>query len=435
MQNRLIQVVDDANNAPANTNWNKWKEKYAGRSSSLFSAIIEYFRASAYEGHPKGATGNKNKKIIHNLIDRKDSKYAWTPLHWAASAGRLDEMRTLVEHGADPLILSNLDASILHAAAESRMDRGLRGALKIWKRCSDRLDINQVNRWGETALHVAAWCSAASVKLLLDAGADPDVREENGQVPLHCAGLSEDGPDRRQIAALLCEAKTTTSTGGGDSGRGSSSSSNDHINAQDLDGRPPIFDFLDDPDCVELLVRHGARLDIADYTGNNVLHHACLQGEIKSLEAIFDLALNKSNNNNDDITDNIIPLNAATITARNENGNTPLIEALSAANVDCAMVLLNCLTSSPSDEKNMGKEGTMVVGKDGWAPVHYAAKIGDPGLLEAVFKHPSFEKGAKTLDLKRANVVAMEAGNWSGRVKELILRHDYMPRSMSWDEE
>lgn len=227
--------------------------------SPLYGDILEYFRASAFELP-------KDTKIVHNLIDQQDRKYSWTPLHWASSAGRVELMETLVDHGANPLILSNLNANILHAAAESKLAGGLAGALGIWRRCSDQLNINQQNRWLETPLHVASWCSAACVKLLLEAGAAPDVQQEDGQVALHCAGLSERSSNRRAIASLLC-----------------GTDNNLHINMQDIDGRPPLFDFLDDPDCVRILLQHGAKLDVIDGCGKTILHHACCQGESASL--------------------------------------------------------------------------------------------------------------------------------------------------------
>ena len=287
-------------------------------------------------------------------------------------------MRILVEHGANPFLLSNLNANIIHAAAESKIDQGLKGALEIWKRYPRQLNINQANRWAETPLHVASWCSAACVKLLLEAGADPDVQQEDGQVPLHCAGLSGAGPDRREIVSLLCGAGSTK-----------------HINTQDVDGRPPIFDFLDDSECLEILVNHGARLELADNEGKTLFHHACIQDESHALRTVLDLGVDPG-----------------TATVKDRDGNTPLIEALSHGSTDCAMVLLEL--------DDVGD----IVGKDGWAAAHYAAKIGDTEVLEAVLKHPSFEKEMKTLDGKTVDTVAMEAGTWCGKVKDLVRKYN-----------
>lgn len=370
---RLIELVDDANNAPAGTDWAKWKSKYRKRSP-LFGEIVELFRASASQKP-------KTHKIIHNLIDQQDKKYCWTPLHWASSAGRTDKMKILMEHGADPFILSNLDANIIHAAAESKALNGLFGALEIWKRYPHRLNINQANRWAETPLHVAAWGSVECVRLLLKAGADRNVRQEDQQVPLHCAGLSTRGDIRRSIVTLL---------GDGENGP--------HINAQDVDGRPPMFDFIDDPKCMELLINAGAKLDLLDTSGKSIFHHACIQDEKESLKLLLRLS----------------PPGSVMATVKDHDGNSALIQALLHGSAECAMTLL--------DLDNVGD----IVGQDGWAAVHHAAKLGNADVLEAVLKHSSFVKGMKTIDGKTVEVVAMEAGNWCGKMKELLRKYNSM---------
>jgi ankyrin repeat protein len=366
---RLIEFVDDANNAPAGTDWAKWKSKYRKRSP-LFGQIIELFRASAAE-QPK------THKVIHNLLDQKDKKFCWTPLHWACSAGRTDKMKVLLDHGADPFILSNQNVNIIHAAVESKALNGLVGALEIWKRYPQQLNINQVNRWAETPLLMAARESVECVKLLLEAGADPNVPQEDQQVALHSAGLSTRGAVRREIVALLC----------GDDGP--------HINMQDVDGRPPIFEFLDDPDCLELFLNHGARIDLLDTSGKSLFHHACIQDESEALKMLLH-----------HFPDTVM------VTVKDHDGNSPLIQALRHRSIDCAMIILKL--------ENVGD----IVGQDGWTAAHHAAKLGDVDVLEAVLKHSSFVKGMKTIDGKTVEVVAMEAGNWCGEVKGLVRRHN-----------
>lgn len=333
-------------------------------------SIIEKYQVSAAE------TGNTSR-VIHNLTDQKDRKFHWTPLHWASVTDQAQKMRILVQNGADPFIQSNLSFTIIHAAVESNACESLGHALEISKHYPNQLDINQVNVWGETPLIMAAQgCRVDCVKLLLDAGADRNIRQENQQVALHYAGLSDKTELRRETVALLCNKL----------------GSELEIDAQDEDGRPPIFDFLDDTDCLKIFIRHDARLNLFDSDGNSIFHHACIQGEVDSLETLQHLS--------DDSKDIVRNKNAA--------GNTPLIEALRNSNIGCAMVLLKL--------QDVGD----MVGQDAWAAIHYAAKLGDSRLLQAVMKHPGFVRGMRTGEGKTARVVAMEAGNWRGETRELL---------------
>jgi ankyrin repeat protein len=367
----LIKLADDANNAPSGTDWDKWKQRY-GKRSPLFAQVLEYFRASAFEL-------GKDTKIIHNLIDRKDKKYCWTPLHWAASAGLAEKMRVLLQHGADPFLLSNLDASILHAAAEAMSTSGLAVGLEIHAKHPNRLDINQQNRWAETPLHVAAWGSPACVELLLEAGADRNVRQEDDQIPLHCCGLSSRGEPRRRTLRLMCDA-----AGGGLD-----------IDACDTDGRSPVFDFLNDVECIELLAERGARLDLVDGAGRGLFHHAAVQGEEAALAALLRLAPH-----------------SRTATSADDGGATPLLCALQHERVACALVLLR--------REDVG----CVAGPGGWTAAHFAARLGDVEVLEAVMGHGSFERGLKTEEGKTVEMVAMEAGTWTGEVRGVIRRYN-----------
>jgi Ankyrin repeats (many copies) len=169
---KLIDFVDEANNAEPGANWTRWKVEYKKRSP-LFLAIIEQFRVSAVE--------NPNtRKVIHNLLDQKDRKFHWTPLHWASSTGRADKMKILIDAGADPFIMSNLNANIIHAALESNALESLAYSLKISKDHPTRLNIDHPNIWGETPLIMAAQgCLVDCVRLLLEAGANKNVRQEN----------------------------------------------------------------------------------------------------------------------------------------------------------------------------------------------------------------------------------------------------------------
>jgi ankyrin repeat protein len=314
-------------------------------------------------------------KIIHDLLNQTDKKMYCTPLHWAASAGHVAKMNVLLEHGADPFLLNHVGDNILHMAAESGKDTMAR-ALDICKRYPDQLNINQLNRWAETPLYLATYFSPACVKLLLEAGADPDIQTEDGQVALNGAGLAPAGANRREIAFLLCNTESKV-----------------HINTQDNEGRLPIFEFLDDATCVETLVNAGARLDLADNDGKTVFHHICAQDEDQSLRMVLPLGVK-----------------AKLVGIQDHSGNTPLFEALRHRSIKSARVLLELGLEDVGNFRD----------NEGWTAAHHAAKIGDADLLNAVMQHGSFVKGATTGDGKKVEVVAMEAGTWTGEIKHLL---------------
>jgi len=312
-------------------------------------------------------------------LDRKDKKNFWSPLHWAAFAGQVEKMKILLKHGADPFVLSNLDFNIIHSAVESKIGDGLAGALEIWKLYPQKLDINQRNTWGETALHMAAFSSEASVRLLLEAGADVDVQQEDGQVPLHSVGLSgQSSADKQKIVSLLCSVQSMK-----------------HVNIQDNEGRSPVFEYLDETECIETIVQHGARLDLLDTMGKTVLHYTCIQDKSDTLGTVLRLAAEPT-----------------IATATGHDRTTPLMEALVHGSRKCAMLLLNL--------EDVGE----TIDNYGWSVAHYAAKNGDSEVLEAVLRHPSFTRGVRTLEGKSLEMVAMEASTWSGSVKSLIRKYD-----------
>ena len=149
-----------------------------------------------------------------------------------------------------------------------------------------------------------------------------------------------------------------------------------------MDGWPPIFDFLDDSECLETLITHVARLDLLDTSGKSLYHHACIQNESAGLKQLLRLSPESH-----------------LVTVKDHGGNIALIESLRQRSVESAMVLLKL--------DDVGD----VVGQGGWSTVHYGARLGIVDVLEAVLRHPNFVKGIRTIDGETARTVAMEAGN------------------------
>jgi len=100
-----------------------------------------------------------------------------TPLHLACCISKDKSVPEFLHaQGADPLILGNNGSSILHLAAE-------KGNLSVISFALRFCDVNLRNEDGKTPLHwgVTGEASIDAFQLLLDAGADPDIRDNNNK--------------------------------------------------------------------------------------------------------------------------------------------------------------------------------------------------------------------------------------------------------------
>ncbi|KAI3318496.1 hypothetical protein HD806DRAFT_511812 [Xylariaceae sp. AK1471] len=140
-----------------------------------------------------------------------------------------------------------------------------------------------------------------------------------------------------------------------------------------------------------------ARLNLADISRKFAFHHACIQDETKALRTLLQLTNDVS----------ILP-------SKDHAENTMIMQSISRSHVDCAQIILQLEDVSDT------------ISEDGWAPIHYTAKSGDPDLIQAVVEHPAFLIGMRTLGGKRPDVIAMEAGNWGGRVRDIIKEYDFL---------
>jgi len=118
--------------------------------------------------------------IVQVLIDfhadvNATTNNGWTPLHVACRHSKDKSVPEFLHaQGADPLILDNNGNSILHHAAEKGNLIGISFALQF-------RDVNLRDKDGKTPLYygVKENASIDALQLLLDAGADPEIRRNN----------------------------------------------------------------------------------------------------------------------------------------------------------------------------------------------------------------------------------------------------------------
>ena len=285
-------------------------------------------------------------------------------------------MKLLIDSDADPFTISDRKRNALHLAAESKSPEVMSYALSRPSFQGQWYDINHSDCWEETPLHVAASGSAECVRMLLERGADRAAKQETKQVPLHYASLAANGREKLDIVDLLS------------ADRGA------HINFQDDEGRTPIFELLDSPACVEMLVERGADLSIRDNHNKTILHSAAIDDYAGSLRVL--------------LAHTPTPLAAAI----DKRSHTPISLAFHHKSAASAKLLVE--NDAHADFH----------GKHGWSLVHHAAKWGHADVLEAVLRHTTFCRGAKTPEGHSAADLAKSVSKWSGRAKQLLKEFD-----------
>lgn len=107
-----------------------------------------------------------------------------TPLHLAAFGGQIDEVRRLLEAGADVNARTQFQGTPLHwALAGDQVNPDILSVL-----VEHGADVNAQNNMGNTPLHFASFTgNVPAAQRLLDLGADPTLTDSMNQTPIHRA--------------------------------------------------------------------------------------------------------------------------------------------------------------------------------------------------------------------------------------------------------
>jgi ankyrin repeat protein len=142
-----------------------------------------------------GAAYTGNAEIVGQLIDAGagldvPSSQADTPLVLALMNGSIDAVRRLLDAGADPNKGNRQGNTLLHGNFARRNDAHFSEVLALGLTAGG--DVNAKNEFGATPLHEAARSGSASwVRLLLSRGADPNLKDKKGRLPIDQATTPE----------------------------------------------------------------------------------------------------------------------------------------------------------------------------------------------------------------------------------------------------
>ncbi|XP_074872037.1 protein phosphatase 1 regulatory subunit 12C isoform X2 [Carettochelys insculpta] len=183
---------------------------------------------------------DENLEVVQFLVENgadvnQADNEGWTPLHVAASCGYKEIAQYLLAHGAHVAAV-NSDGDIpLDIAEDDGMEALLREEIAkrgvdvaAAKREEEELMLQDTRQWlnagriddtrhpktGASALHVAAAKGYIEVmRLLLQAGYDPNVRDKDGWTPLHAAAHWGVEEACRLLVEHLCDMDTLNNVG------------------------------------------------------------------------------------------------------------------------------------------------------------------------------------------------------------------------------
>ncbi|XP_023317884.1 ankyrin-1-like [Trichogramma pretiosum] len=239
-------------------------------------------------------SSNNKKNNDHNYQDDTPSLLVLQNL-------RKNAVELLLKRGADPNVADKEGFIPLHNISMDLVET----FFKINKELNQDLCVNVRNKWYETPLHRALHQNLKNLaELLLRQDADPDFSDNKRQTCLHIICRRDD--DDENMAKMLfqiCDDKHRSVK----------------VDAQDNEGRTPLHEALDKGNIklVEILLRRGARPNLADDKKITPLHAICKRknGDDGLLKRFFEI--------NDELNQLV------EVDAKNEEGSTPLHLALS----------------------------------------------------------------------------------------------------------
>ena len=297
--------------------------------------------------------GGCSKNIVQALIDHGANVNATnrdnvTSLMIACQRGDVNTITKLLRAGADPDIISSGGMKFVHFADAEKSSIEAHKSMKS-QAIYHGVDVNAENLDCTTALMIACQNGdGVVIKILLDAGADPNINSIKGNKSLHAAVLG--GCSEEAFKKII------------DHGADVNSTNNESVTALMVACKKGNMDAM------YVLLNAGADPHIADSNGNTCMHHAIVGGCSKEvLQVIIDHGADVNSTNNDSVTALMVACKKGNVDATyallkaasnpdiaDSNGNTCMYHAIVGS---FSKEVLQAIIDQGADVNSTNKEG------------------------------------------------------------------------------
>ena len=241
------------------------------------------------------ASCDSNQEVVEFLLKSNEisvnatNNLNQTPLmHACYDGGRLDNIKMLIQNGADIQASNSNGLTVIHFASRNSNQEVVEFLLK-----SDKISVNAADNLNRTPLMYAC-CDGGrldNIKILIQNGADIYARDNNGSTVLHCASASSN----QEVVEFLLKLNKIS------------------VNATNHFNQTPLMHACVDGDRldkIKMLLKNGANIQARDYYGSTVLHIA-------------------SRNSKQEVVEFLLKLNEISVNATDNLNLTPLMDACS----------------------------------------------------------------------------------------------------------
>ena len=300
--------------------------------------------------------------ITHGPDVNARNKNNTAALMTACKKGNTTAINIIMNAGADPNIADNDGYTCLHYAADGDCSEKALQAM-----IGHGADVNATSKENGTALMTA--CSngnAGAINILLNAGADSNIADIDGNTCLHY--IADEDCSRVALQAIIAHGTD--------------------VNTTNKENVTPLMTACNNGNAgaINILMNAGADPNIADHDGYTCLHYVALDGSEEALQAII--------------------AHGADVNAANKENVTALMTACGKGNT-CAINILMNVGADPNIADN-----------DGYTCLHYVTLDCNKEALQAVINH-GVDLNTRNKENVTALMTACREGN-TGAINILI---------------